>query len=779
MQKQIKVYSNFFQVKMEEQIYKYNITISAGNFTEKIKEIRETIFKNPENQKKIKSAIGESYIFLNNSFYSIIMMEESLEFDIKDTDLKIKIEHDKSSIFMDDLRSNLIGRLIKIIQRKVRLKPIGRKLFNIDKSVKIKSFDIWPGFSTSFVPRKNNKGMDLLNIDIVHKIITNSNVYQFIMDLKRRCSNDFEGILNQELVGKSIMTVYNRRIYRIDKIAFDKTAGDSFTKEDGTKITFADYYLNTYKKKITNLNQILLIHLDRKKNDTTKEIYLIPELCVMTGLNDHQRSDRRLMTSLDKVIKPKAGERLEKCTHLINLLNSNEHSKKLIKEWKIELNPVPMKIDGNQLMAGSLLFAKKEVNINRSHNLDREAQGEMYYNSEINEIVIFYPRRNERELNRLKEMLDTVFTQYRIKFKSIDRVEINDFRKFEEIKEKAKKALNPNVSICFWILPGNKKKGTNYDKIKQFLINNLPVPSQMILVNTISHGKNLRSIVTKMIVQMGAKIGSIPWAINDLPFSDRPTMLIGIDSYGKINSKKGIVYAFVSTTNNTFSNYWSASAFGKKNYSIGEFVSDNIIKAIEFFYERNKIYPYRIIFYREGVSKGQRSFIKDKEISLIKQKRDEFMKKNDIKDSFHLIYICVNKISNAKFFFGDNNSLNFKNVKNPLQGTYLSKNVCDSEDEFYLVSQKTWKGLATPTNYFILENELFSVKKIPIEKVKEDIAKLSFKLCFMYYNTIGGIKVPAPIHYAHKLCNLIGDNSNGCKINPHSHLANIESLYFI
>ena len=64
--------------------------------------------------------------------------------------------------------------------------------------------------------------------------------------------------------------------------------------------------------------------------------------------------------------------------------------------------------------------------------------------------------------------------------------------------------------------------------------------------------------------------------------------------------------------------------------------------------------------------------------------------------------------------------------------------------------------------------------------VKKKIATLSFKLCFMYYNTIGGIKVPAPIHYAHKLANLVGDNSKGRdKIVPHSHLSNIRSLYFI
>ena len=70
-------------------------------------------------------------------------------------------------------------------------------------------------------------------------------------------------------------------------------------------------------------------------------------------------------------------------------------------------------------------------------------------------------------------------------------------------------------------------------------------------------------------------------------------------------------------------------------------------------------------------------------------------------------------------------------------------------------------------------------KMDPLE-VKWKLAELSFKLCFMYYNTIGGIKVPAPIHYAHKLSSLIGENSKGeNKFNPHDHLSDIRSLYFI
>lgn len=44
------------------------------------------------------------------------------------------------------------------------------------------------------------------------------------------------------MVGKSIMTVYNRRIYRIDRVDFHKNPRDGFTNDKGETIPFMQYY---------------------------------------------------------------------------------------------------------------------------------------------------------------------------------------------------------------------------------------------------------------------------------------------------------------------------------------------------------------------------------------------------------------------------------------------------------------------------------------------------------------------------------------------------------
>ena len=52
------------------------------------------------------------------------------------------------------------------------------------------------------------------------------------------------------------------------------------------------------------------------------------------------------------------------------------------------------------------------------------------------------------------------------------------------------------------------------------------------------------------------------------------------------------------------------------------------------------------------------------------------------------------------------NSASLETVKSPNQGTYISKNVSSDDNEFFLVSQQALKGLATPSCYFIMENDL-------------------------------------------------------------------------
>ncbi len=46
------------------------------------------------------------------------------------------------------------------------------------------------------------------------------------------------------------MTIYNKRMYRIDGIDFNSTPSQTFKLKNGESMTFCEYYLKQYNSKI-------------------------------------------------------------------------------------------------------------------------------------------------------------------------------------------------------------------------------------------------------------------------------------------------------------------------------------------------------------------------------------------------------------------------------------------------------------------------------------------------------------------------------------------------
>jgi aubergine-like protein len=174
------------------------------------------------------------------------------------------------------------------------------------------------------------------------------------------------------------------------------------------------------------------------------------------------------------------------------------------------------------------------------------------------------------------------------------------------IKE-LKAKLNPNVQAVVLLMPGAKGKNTLYDDVKRFLLTEFAVPSQVVLCNTIAKGKNLRSIVNKILIQINAKIGGIPWTVADLPFMDKPTMVCGMDVFHSTTLGKKSVLALTASINNSATKYFSSCVIqGDAGAEAATSLHAGMVKALEAFKKANGgTYPARLIFYRDGVGEGQ------------------------------------------------------------------------------------------------------------------------------------------------------------------------------
>jgi len=91
------------------------------------------------------------------------------------------------------------------------------------------------------------------------------------------------------------------------------------------------------------------------------------------------------------------------------------------------------------------------------------------------------------------------------------------------------------------------------------------------------------------------------------------------------------------------------------------------------------------------------------------------------------------------------------NLKNPPPGTIIDHTVTNQEwYDFYLISQCARQGTVAPTHYNVIwDRTLFKV---------DQMQRLTFKLCHMYYNWPGTIRVPGVCQYAHKLAFLVSQS---------------------
>jgi len=169
-----------------------------------------------------------------------------------------------------------------------------------------------------------------------------------------------------------------------------------------------------------------------------------------------------------------------------------------------------------------------------------------------------------------------------------------------------KSKMNPNIQAVVLLIPGQKGRNPLYDDIKRFLLVEFPVPSQVVLCNTISKGKNLRSIVNKILIQINAKIGGIPWTVDNLPFMDKPTMVCGMDVFHCTALGKKSVLALTASVNSSATKYFSSSVIqGDIGQEAAHSLHEGMTKAIDAFKRANNGQaPAQIIFYRDGVGEG-------------------------------------------------------------------------------------------------------------------------------------------------------------------------------
>jgi len=288
-----------------------------------------------------------------------------------------------------------------------------------------------------------------------------------------------------------------------------------------------------------------------------------------------------------------------------------------------------------------------------------------------------------------------------------------------------KAAEREGCNICLIILPSQMR--TQYKKLKNTALLKYRVVCQMTTENTLRKN-NLRSIATKILLQIIAKRGNTLW-VPKCPKEVSESMLVAFET---VKAGKATTLGMCATLNSAFSSIFSRTeTFENMDKKFSTMLSMTM-NAVEAYAHRNKKPAEELVIFHSSASNDQVKLFQEYYTNALKDKMEEIYHEK----APRITMVMVNVKTSERFFSeGDN-------ARNVPAGTVVASSVVSNNYDFYMVSQNSNKGSIVPNHYKVIHSD---------SKLEEGmLQELIFSQCFNYVNWTGSIKVPGILQYANK-----------------------------
>jgi len=659
--------------------------------------------------------------------------------------------------------ANLIVRKLLEI---AGLKLLGRNYYSFDKKIDLDRYKLtlFPGFMTAV---NVYEGQLMINVDLSTKVMNKQTVYACLTEKLERFNYNVQlthDAAIKELVGQIVMTSYNNETYKILDIIWDKDPTYQFTKRDGSQQTLVQYYQEKYHIQIKDCQQPLIsVKASRRmakrgpKKDEPGVIFLVPELCSLTGITDAMRSDFSLMKEMSTYTHVGPNERFQQLNGFLQDIQKREEGQKELNKWQISLDQQLVQLQGRTIESETIMYKDKTVKYNPAEaDWSREGRSLPHLvPKHLNRWLLIFTQRDAQVAKAFVDALYKVCTPFGMNVAFPEPCELPNDRADAYINAIRTKA-HPQLDLVCCILTNNRKD--RYDAIKKVLCVDCPLPSQVLLTKTLQRQGQLMSVATKVGIQINAKLGGEIWAV---PIPSKTIMVIGIDTYRDSQSRSSQMVGFVASINSTCTRYYSRviEQRGQKDLISG--LKSCMQDALQKYHQVNGTLPGKIIVYRDGVNDFQLLDVIDSELPALNELCMKIQEGYDPK----LGMIVVKKRGSARFFARD--PRNNRQFINPPPGTIIDHTVTNQEwYDFYLISQMARQGTVAPTHF----NVIWDRTGLKVDHMQ----RLTQKLCHLYYNWPGTIRVPGVCQYAHKLAFLAAQSLH---TQPHESLA--DKLFYL
>ncbi|KAJ1950169.1 hypothetical protein FBU59_000808 [Linderina macrospora] len=247
------------------------------------------------------------------------------------------------------------------------------------------------------------------------------------------------------------------------------------------------------------------------------------------------------------------------------------------------------------------------------------------------------------------------------------------------------------------------------------------------------------NLCLKINAKLGGTNQSLPQNVMQTMLHKQPTLFLGCDvthpAPGEGNRPS--MAAVVGSVDSMGLRYAATLIQLPSRQEIVSRLQEVVVRHLKLFYKCTRMWPKRIIFYRDGVSETQFAQVREREIIEINRGCASLEHGYQPQVTF----LAVLKRHNTRFFPNGRDS---DRTGNCVPGTVVDTTVTlPSMTNFYLFAHAAIQGTSRPTHYYVLHDDA--------KFTQDEIQQLTYHLCYTYAICTRSVSLVPPVYYAHRV----------------------------
>ena len=364
----------------------------------------------------------------------------------------------------------------------------------------------------------------------------------------------------------------------------------------------------------------------------------------------------------------------------------------------------------------------------------------------INDWIFIYPQVDAALLDIwLRSLRDLAHVAFGMRMAEPKRVGVNDCRR--DMLKVVEDQVTPSMQLALIMIQPSDADRT-YKLLKTTLLTRRPVISQFVRTDTIRRRHSIAAILSKLALQINAKLGGPLWHVSirspsTAPLMEQPTMVVGISRVPRGGETfSGLAASLDRQATKYADRCLHGGADARALADAAERLQLFLRDAFQAFASRNGFMPEHIVVYSTCEDEEDYGRLRDTDLWAVKSFLSAVANASPPSDSGaayapRLSFLAAHRCLSNRIFKADVDQGNVD------PGTLVDNGTHPDFGEHFTIAGSASEGTVIPATFCVLYDD----SRAPLRALQS----LTHVLAFLYPNATRCTKYPAPVEYARKL----------------------------